>query len=281
MLKKYLLCCLVVMLVGYAVNTLPGTAGERAFSWTQAPGQGDFIGVDMSAYSLSKYLEQCQANRPEIVQEVQATLSEGKYYRKSTKDQKGIATQLTVSVDPNYMLRIVTWRNETCPECKGSGKRKAPFDKMTKSVSVNFKCLNCDGKGYLENHTTEKYFVLSSEDFADPKLGRRIMAEKAYAGAPRGAAEWVEKLVSKNPRERLEACLWLDQNYVNVGMEFQTIQPMLKKARFQDQNPKKKIMVWQFWAGKDIPGEAKRAYYRIYANSKTGKITEKGFFPAQ
>lgn len=256
-------------------------AGERAFSWTQAPARGDYIGVDLSTYSLGKYLNECQVNRPEILNEVHATIKDGKYYRKSTKDQKGKATTLTVSVDPDYMLRIVTWRNETCTECQGTGKKDAPFKKITSNINVNFKCLECSGKGYLENHTTEKYFILSSEDFSNPNEGRQIMKDRAFSSAPQGTEMWVERLVSKNPRERLEACIWLDNNYVREGMDFQTIMPMLKKARYHDADAKKRIMVWQFWAGKDIKGENKRAFYRIYANSKNGKITQKGFFPGQ
>ncbi|MCC8190408.1 MAG: hypothetical protein LIP77_07200 [Planctomycetes bacterium] len=271
----------LALLILVAVVPRSVAAGERAFSWSQAPSRGDYVGADLSLYTLGKYLAECQVNRPEIVSEVQATLRDGKYYRKSTKDQKGKGTVLTVSIDPSYQLRIVTWRNETCPTCDGSGKRKAPFDKVTRNINVNFKCATCDGKGQLDNHTTERYFLLSPEDFSNPELGRTIMREAAYSHAPRDAEAWVERLVSKNPGERLEACLWLDANYVREGMEFQKIMPMLKKARYQEANPKKKVMVWQFWAGKDIPGEQNRAFYRIYANSKTGKITGKGFYAAQ
>jgi hypothetical protein len=90
---------------------------------------------------------------------------------------------------------------------------------------------------------------------------------------------WVERLVSKNPAERLAACEWLDKNYVRVGGQFTDIDPMLRKARYHESNDKKRIMVWQFWAGRDVPGASRKAFYRIYANSKSGKITEKGFYP--
>lgn len=268
------------MLLVFCVSSLlaeGAMAGERAFSWTQAPAQGDYIGVDLSTYSLGKYLTECQVNRPEILNDVHQQLKDGKYYRKSTKDQKGRGMTLTVSIDPNYTLRIVTWRNETCPECEGSGKRKKEFGKISNHLNVNFKCLKCDGDGVLENHTTEKYYILSPEDFANPEMGRRIMQNRAFANAPRGADQWVERLVSKNPRERLDACIWLDQNYVRVGTDFQAIMPMLKKARFYDADAKRKTMVWRFWAGKDVQSEGNRNYYYIYANSKNGKITKKGF----
>lgn len=255
-----------------------GVAGEKSFSWTYAPGQGDNIAIRMNVYSLGKYLAQLQVNRPEIVSDVRDLLAEGGYYRKRTKDQKGEGTILTVYVDKDYMLHIVTFRNETCDKCKGTGKRAAPFDGITNKVAVKFNCLECKGEGKLKDTVTERYYILSPEDFENAEEGRAILAQKAYADAPQGAESWVERLVSANPRERLEACLWLDKNYVRTGAFFQDIMPMLKKARYYDQNDKRKIMVWQFWAGKDMPEERNRAYYRIYADSKSGKITEKGFY---
>lgn len=258
----------------------PARCGERAFSWTQAPARGDYIGVRLNPYNLGKYLNECEINRPEILNEVKSALDRGEYYRKSTTDQKGKAAKVTINVNPDYMLRIVTWRNETCVSCNGTGRKDLPFQKFTKNVQTGIRCMDCKGKGYLENHTTEKYFILSGEDFENPEEGRRIMANRAYAGAPQGATTWVERLVSRNPAERLDACVWLDENYVKVGAEFQSIMPMLRKARYHEANEKKHIMVWQFWAGKDMPGERDRAFYRIYANSKNGKVTKKGFYAA-
>lgn len=253
-------------------------AAERAFSWTQAPAKGDYIGVELNPYNLGKYLHQCEINRPEIVNEVNAALRKGDYYRKSTKDQKGKPVKVTINVNPDYMLRIVTWRNETCDTCNGTGRRDLPFAKFTKNIQTAIRCTDCMGKGMHENKTTEKYFILSPEDFEDPKEGRRIMRNRAYSNAPDGADVWVERLVSKNPMERLRACEWLDENYVRVGMDFQDIMPMLKKARYHEANEKKRIMVWQFWAGKDLRDQRERAFYRIYVNSKTGKISQKGFY---
>lgn len=256
-------------------------AGERAFSWTHAPGGGDYAGANLNVYRLGKYLEECQVNRPEILGEVKAALKEGKYYRKKTTDQVGKPASVTVNVSPDYMLRIVTVRNDTCPDCKGTGRKNLPFEKITKSVDVAIKCGNCKGEGHLKHNTTEKYFILSAEDFENPKEGRRIMQEKAFSGAPTGTEDYIEDLVSKDPRRRLEACEWLDQNYVKVGAQFQNLMPMLKKARYQESNEKRRIMVWQFWAGKDLPSERDRAFYRIYVNSKSGKVTQKGFYAAK
>lgn len=266
----------IALLFGMASTTI--MAGEKAFSWSMAPGKGDYIAVDMNAYSLGKYLEECDVNRPEILNDVKSALAKGDYYRKSTKDQKTKPVKLTVNITPEYNLRIVTWRDETCKTCGGTGRRELPFGKFTKNVNTAMNCMDCKGKGYIPNHTTEKFFILSPEDFADPKLGRRTMGNLSFRKAPDGAEKYVERLVSKEPSERLDACIWLDQNYVRVGGQFQDIMPMLKKARYHEANEKKKLMVWQFWAGKDMPDERKRAFYRIYVNTKTGKITEKGFY---
>lgn len=273
MYKKTMFCIVLI----FVATGLIGLAGERSFSWTHAPAASDSIGVNLNSYSLGKYLAQCQVNLPEIVNEAKTLLDRGTHYRKRVRDQKNNPTILTIYVDSDYMLHIITNRKEDCPVCGGTGSKKMPFsDKAI--ISAGISCYECKGEGKLPNHTIEKYFVLSSEDFENAEQGRAIMADKAYSNAPTGAEQWVEKLASGNPRDRLAACLWLDENYVRKGSFFQDIMPMLKKARYYDSNEKKKIMVWQFWAGKDLSGESKRAYYRIYADTKTGKITEKGFY---
>lgn len=276
MVKKYIFGLFLLFIMACSCPT--GMAGEKAFSWTYAPGKGDNIALNLNPYSIGKYLAQCQVNRPEIANEVKILLEKGEYYRKRTKDQKGNPTLLTVYVDPDYMLHVVTNRKEDCAACNGTGKRAAPFENKTAMLSVQFRCLECNGEGKIPNKTVEKYFMLSSEDFDIPEEGRKILSQRAYAAAPDGAEEWVEKLVSKDPNERLAACVWLDQNYVRTGGNFQDIMPMLKKARYYDSNEKKKIMVWQFWAGRDLANEGARAFYRIYADTKTGKITKKGFY---
>lgn len=259
------------------VSCLPVFALDKTFSWTMAPGSGDAIGVDLAPFQLSRYLGECEVNRPEIVNEVKERLDKGEYYRERTRDQRNRATTLTVYVDSDLVLHIVTWRREKCPECGGTGTRAQPFKQMTGRVGLRFKCLKCDGEGEIPNYVNERYFTLSSEDFSDPRIGRAVFARRAYANAPSGAEQWVERLASADPRERLAACEWLDQNYVKRGAFFQDIMPMLRKARFHEANEKRKMLVWQFWAGKDLPDERRRAYYRIYADSRDGKIVRKEF----
>ncbi len=274
-MKAWLTCALVALWLGI----LPLAAGEKSFALTTAPARGDYIAVKLNPYNLGKYLAEAEVNRPELLSEIKNVLSEGSYYRKQTTDQKDRPVRLTVSVNQDFMLRIVTIRNDTCPHCNGTGRTQLPFGKITGNIGVAKRCLDCSGKGYFPDNLTEKYFILSSEDFENPKEGRRILNEKAYAGAPEGAEDYVEMLVSKNPKKRLAACEWLDRNYVRIGGDFQDIMPMLKKARYQEENEKRRIMVWQFWAGKDLPEERDRAFYRIYVNSKNGRIKEKGFYP--
>lgn len=267
------LALMLFCLAGY------GFSMEKSFSWTMAPGRGDAIQINLAGYQLSRYLAECEVNRPEIVAGVKSALdSERMHYRESVRDQKRRGTILTVYVDRDHILHIVTHRNETCPDCGGSGTRAKPFGRLSTNVNIRFRCLRCDGEGEIPNFTNERYFSLSSEDFENPEEGRALFADKAYANAPPEAQQWVERLVSTNPRERLAACEWLDSHYVRTGVFFQDIMPMLKKARYYENNEKRKMMVWQFWAGKDIPGERKREYYRIYADAKNGKITRKGFY---
>lgn len=271
--------CIFVFAVLFGVlATLPAQGMDKAFSWTMAPGQGDYVAANLAPYQLSKYLEECEVNRAEIVADVKQHLDQGGYYRKRAKDQKNRGTLLTVYVDRDLILHIVTHRTDTCPDCKGTGTRAQPFKEIANRVAIRFKCLKCDGEGVIPNYTNERYFTLSPEDFTNVEMARRQYAEKAYAGAPPEAAQWVERLVSSNPNERLAACEWLDKNYVQKGMFFQDIMPMLKKARYYEANEKKRMLVWQFWAGKDLPQERKRSYYRIYADSRDGKIVRKGFF---
>ncbi len=279
--SRFALAPLVVAALA-AVAFAAAAAGERAFSWSVAPAQGDFVAAKLKEFNLGKYLENCQINRPEILREVKASLDAGKFYRQRTRDQRGKPALITVNVNPDYQLRIVTHRDETCEVCGGTGSRRIPtnrLDRFTGGLAAGLRCYNCKGDGILEQETREKYFVLSPEDFEDSRAARAMLASKDFEGAPEDTALWVERLVSKDPRERLAACEWLDKNYVRVGGQFTAIDPMLRKARYHEANDKEHTMVWQFWAGRDVQGESRRAFYRVYANTRSGKITEKGFYP--
>ncbi len=153
-----------------------GMAGERAFSWTMAPARGDYAEARLKEFNLGKYLERCEINRPEVAVGIKRALDEGTFYRESTKDQRGRSAIITVSVNPDYQLRIVTNRDETCDACGGAGSKELPFGGRGAMISAGLRCPKCQGDGKLERQTTERYFVLSPEDFEDPEQARRIIA---------------------------------------------------------------------------------------------------------
>ena len=251
---------------------------DSGFSLTYAPGKGKYAKADLSEYALSNYLAQCEINKPELVNAVRNKLKKGDYYRKGVKDQKKRPTTLTVYVDNNNTLHIVTNREETCPTCKGKGTRASPLGQYGTKLGVDFRCVPCEGKGILPRQTRERYFVLASADYENPREAEKFLKQQSFKNAPRETEQYIEMLASKNPQERLDACVWLDEHYVNIGIPFQQIMPMLKKARYQEVSEEKKLMVWQFWAGKDDQAKRDVAFYRIYADAKTGKINKKGFY---
>jgi hypothetical protein len=252
-----------------------------AFAAAGCFGGGGFMGpkdsgkVEISEAALQDYLAGAEVNRPEVAREAWVCLKQGKVFRKRIVDQKTRWTLLTIWVDkePRNTLHLQTSRDETCPKCKGTGKRQWDNDFM-KSAPFDTRCLQCDVKGVHPNHTEERKYVLSYGDYA----AGAAATEASPVQAPAEVQTRIDKLPSQDPRERLAACEWLDKNYVRSGASFQSLMPMLKKARWYEADPKKKVMVWQFWAGKGIETEKNRAYYRIYADRKSGQVTQKGFF---
>ncbi len=234
--------------------------------------------AEISEGAVMMYLGKADLARPEIVKAVTASLRSGKTYRRRIVDQSSKWCLTTVWIDRRNTLHIVTCRNEKCPKCHGTGKRVWDNKRM-QGMPFDTRCLKCDGKGFLEHYTVERKYALSPMDFENPEAARRAVAASAYRNAPPEAQRYVEMLAAGDPGQRLRACIWLDRNYVRTGMFFHDIQPMLRKARQRDRN--KKVMVWQFWAGRGLPDEYARTYYRIYAHTKSGRIFKKGFYPEQ
>lgn len=233
----------------------------------------------ISQVALYSYLEQAELARPEVVKDIRNHLWRGDRFRKRIRDQRNRWCLATVWIDKRNNLNIVTSRDEPCPKCKGTGNRNLSSLKITNQVPFEFRCLECEGTGVLKNHTVPRRFALSPLDFADPEAARARRSEAVWSHAPPEAKRYVAQLGSDDPRRRLAACEWLDRNYVRIGGFFQDYMPMLKKARRREASEKR--TVWQFYAGKDIPSQAHRAYYRIYIANKTGKVIEKGFYPAR
>jgi hypothetical protein len=237
-------------------------------------------GAKVSAFSVHGYLREAELARPEIVEAVSVALREGRTYRERIRDQRNRWCLATVWIDNNRVLHVQTKRNETCPKCGGSGKRQ--WDNSTmQNLPFDTRCLKCDGKGYLPNHVKERRYVLSTEDYADPEAARRAMRNTAYRDAPPQAREYVRDLASDNPETRLAACRWLDRHYIRVGEPFQKFLPMLRKARWRETNERMKRGVYQFWAGRGEPSLSDVAYYRVYVDTGSGEIIEKGFYPEE
>lgn len=244
------------------------------------PSSGTGGQAAISEQAIFDYLGEAEAARPGIVRDVTLHLRQGRVYRKRVQDQRNRWTLLTVWIDPDRpnTLNLVTKRNERCPDCNGTGNRNWKTERLA-NMPFNTRCLKCKGDGILENEVIERKKSLSSEDYTDPKTARRAARIAAYKDAPPGTEGYVRRLASQQPQERLAACIWLDRHYVRVGAFFQSYLPMLRKARFHETSEKKKKAVWQFWAGKGVPGEHNRSYYRIYVNTRNGKVIKKGFYP--
>lgn len=236
--------------------------------------------AEVTEGAIDHYLSRVEMARPEIVREVVRTLRAGKRFRKRFKDQRNRWVLATIWLDadrPN-VLHIVAKRDETCPDCNGTGNRSFK-NPVVDELPFQLDCLRCKGKGYIANKVTEWKFVISAMDTADPDATRAKQNRRAFADAPAEAERHVAALASDDPRERLEACLWLDANFVRVGDFFQSILPMLRKARFRETSTKRELMVYEFWAGRGDRTLADRAYYRVYVDTESGKVTRKGFYP--
>jgi hypothetical protein len=237
--------------------------------------------ADLKPEAVHGYLERAEIARPEVVGSVVRALREGRRFRDRVQDQRQRWTLATVWIDPDqpHLLHVDTMRNETCPDCKGTGTKSWNQGLMS-NVPFDTNCMTCDGTGILKNHVTERQFLLTAEDFTHPERARRILTTETWGSAPAGARQYVADLASDDAKTRLAACLWLDRNWVRKGEPFQQYLPMLRKARWQERSGEKELMVYQFWAGKELPSETNRAYYRIYIDTGSGRIIEKGFYSA-
>lgn len=242
------------------------------------PAGKDLARADLHPDRLAAYLARSDLATVGVVRDARQAIAQGRAYRENIKDQRMRDTLATVFLDRRNQLHIVTMREEDCPACGGSGTRKVGMETLEK-LRVDFRCLTCEGKKTLDHHVIEKYYVLQADDYSDPEAARRAIRDLYYLNAPADTERYVHAVAADDPRERLAACVWLDRNWIREGVAFTQYQPMLDKARAHEVSEKKEVMVWQFWAGRGLPGEEQRAYYRVYADLKTGKVTRKGFFP--
>lgn len=264
--------------VALAASGCPGGGdGETRFSYK--PSDSQLARANLNPDRLADYLARSELHTTGMVRDVHAAIARGEGFRQNVRDVRDRPTLATVFLDRGNQLHVVTRREETCPECNGTGQRKVGL--ATLESKMSFRCLKCEGKKTLANHVVEKRYVLSAEDYADVEGARRFIHDTFYRGAPPETERYVAALGSDDPRERLAACVWLDQHWVRTGVAFTTYQPLLDKARRHEQDEGKQLMVWRLWAGRDLPGEEGRAYYDVHANLRSGKIIRKGFSAAR
>ncbi len=269
---------LSVLLPGFLLLLAAGGCGPEIDIGGLMP-SGAAGKANLRPEAVHTYLERAEVARPEVVGAATRALREGRRFRERVQDQRQRWTLTTIWIDPDqpHLLHIDTMRDETCPDCKGTGSKTWNQGIMS-NVPFETNCMTCKGTGILKNHVTERQFLLTAGDFVDSAQARRQIATRTWGSAPAGAHERVDDLASEDPRTRVAACLWLDRNWVRKGESFQQYLPMLRKARWQERSEEKKLMVYQFWAGKGLPDETDRAYYRIYIDTASGRIIEKGFY---
>ncbi|MHC4885604.1 MAG: hypothetical protein ACYTGH_11015 [Planctomycetota bacterium] len=220
-------------------------------------------------------------NTPYLVSAITGKIRKGERFREHTRDQRGRWTLATVWIDhaDSRILHIQTRRDTDCPKCKGSGVRKSGHE-FTQRLSVDFRCIKCDGSGTLENHVEERRYILSERDLEGKGS---LFSRKQEGGANpfpsvRPTPEQqkhIDLLVSEDGKARLEACRWLHRNYLQRNGSFHRFLPMLRKARWIESNGKG-LTLYQFWAGKDeIPAFA---YYRVLVDTKKGVVRQMGFY---
>lgn len=243
--------------------------------------------------TIAAYLDELGLNTPGVADNVTFALNNGDKFREKVEDKTGHATMLTAWVERGARSTICMtyYRDEKCPDCNGTGARAAPGIVADKA-HIAFNCRRCKGEGILRNQFHRRCWVLSSEEFRDRASARVETDHAALQNAPAGTAEAAARLGSDDPRERLEACQWLDRNYVRPGQSFQELTPVLERAQYVgtlDSNHKltTKIIghrlgsqgetVYQFLAGRGWNGQSGNDYYRIVIDNHSGKVVRTYF----
>lgn len=269
-------------------------------------GCGDVTGgksggsASITREAVEYYLSEHKLNSPGVAAEVTTKLNNGGKYREQIKDENKKLTTLTawIDVQDQNMFCITYYRDQVCPKCKGTGLLTLPNkikDAMSSKLNTSFgiSCNQCGGTGYLKKAKMKKCWLLGVADYKDPQAAIAREEEYSLQGAPANTKKYIDQLASSNPQERLDACIWLDKNYIREGLKLVEITSILDRARFisplEDKSIMRKIMgkasnqqeftVYQFWAGKGDPALAKRAYYRIYVNASKGEVIKTAFAP--
>lgn len=248
--------------------------------------------AQISKEAVAGYLAEYQLNTPGTAAIITQSVQDGGRYRERIKDEKGNFTTLTAWIDraQQDVFCITFYRDEICPVCHGTGRKAMPTILDTRVSGVALTCLKCNGTGKLENQFHERRWILSGGDYSSKQAAEQSKNEYDLKGAPEGTERYVKMLSSNDPQERLDACLWLEANYVKPGIFFRNIQPILNRARYtgpvnQDSLTTKilgkrrgeGVTVYQFWAGKGLKNEHVRAYWRVYVQDESGNVLRTEF----
>lgn len=242
---------------------------------------------------ISGYLEELGLNTPGVSDNVTYALRNGGKFREKIKDQTGKSTMLTAWIEgkANQTLCMTYYRDEKCPDCNGTGQRKAP-DFIGSKAGIAFTCRRCKGEGKLLNQFHRRCWMFSAEEFSDREGARAHRDSEVLRHAPSGTEEQISRLASDDPRERLEACVWLNSHYIKQGQDFQELTPMLDRAHYvgamaDEHKFAHKIIgkrlgnngetVYQFIAGRGLPEENGRAYFRVIVDNASGKVVKTMF----
>jgi hypothetical protein len=225
--------------------------------------------------SLKRFLAASEIDTSYILAAVSGCLRKGTSFRERIRDRRNRWTVTTIWIDAqeSYILHIKTQRTIECPYCNGSGIRKTSFDLK----GINIRCPKCEGSGKLKNHKEEKKYILTQADLEYgtlPEVKNRIKTMKAPP-LTREEKRMVAAIASKDPKERVKGMVWLDTNYVRLGVFFHKIMPMLRKAIWIETDEEHGITLYQFRAGKEVVPE--KAYYRIFVDKIRGTVERKGF----
>ena len=272
---KYLCFCLI--LVAAACSRSPAEVGAG----------------NVRRDSVAAYLDEIGLNTPGVVDNVVFALNGGNKFRERVVDKYGKRTMLTAWIErqARSTFCVTYYRDEKCPDCKGSGQRKAP-NMIGGKVDIAFDCRKCKGTGVLLNQSHRRCWMLAPEEFSGGAQARVEPDWEPLRNAPEGIQERIRALSSDEPRERLDACVWLDRRYIKVGQNFQELTPILERAQYVGQlDPHSKLLVkivgkrlgqsgetvYQFLAGRGIPSENGRAYYRVFVDNNDGKVVKTMF----
>lgn len=250
--------------------------------------------AEVSKEAVAGYLAEYGLNTSGTAAIITQTVQSGGKYRERIKDEKGNFTTLTAWVDRTQqdVFCITFYRDEVCPVCNGTGRKAMPTFMDTKVSGVALTCQKCGGKGKLENQFHKRCWVLSGGDYDDPEAARESQQEYDLKGAPEGTGRYVKMLSSNDPQLRLDACLWLQANYVRPGVFFRNILPILNRARYKGPAERESLStkvlgkrlgegstVYQLWAAKGLKAENARAYWRIFIEDASGKVIRTEFAP--